>query len=51
MADINPTITIYKWIHKHANEKAEIVRLDFRKAESNYKLSIRDTLNSKTQTG
>ena len=33
------------------DEKAEIVRLDFRKAESNYKLSIRDTLNSKTQTG
>ena len=30
MADVNPTISKCKWINKHSNKKAEIVRLDFK---------------------
>lgn len=34
MADVNPTISICKWINKHSNKKTTIVRLDFKKKQN-----------------
>ena len=50
MADINITMSIAQceWT-KHSNQTAEIVRLESRR--SNHMLSIRHTLDSKTQMG